>query len=264
LFISWYKSEKAKIIFVWDWLSSAMSFPLKHTHRLVASNPRARENVMRTSLEFLTGKPFVKVRPAWLRNPLTNRCLEIDAWNEELKLACEFQGYQHTVFPNCFHKTYDEFERQQQRDQFKAGRLKELGLQLVEVPHTVRADEICSFLADRLQKLNLLWAGSPDELSRISEEMTEDWTKLPIRQTATPVCVDHSSMHPIWYESGQLPWMTPRFASESSSREWLVQHGWLAADDIDLALPGHEHDAGSPESQMRVSGWARPHLTASR
>ena len=66
-------------------------------HRLVTLNPRSRENIMRVALEALTGKSFIKIRPPWLRNPLGGRNLEIDAWNDELKLACEFQGYQHSL-----------------------------------------------------------------------------------------------------------------------------------------------------------------------
>jgi len=152
---------------------------------------------MRGALEMLTGKPFVKIRPPWLRNPATNRNLEIDAWNEELQLACEFQGYQHTVFPNCFHKSYADFERQQQRDKFKAQRIQSLGIHFLEVPHTVCAAEIPSFLAERLSKWNMLWIRDEKELQVIMEEMsaeldvllgedTPDQTNLTPTRSALP------------------------------------------------------------------------------
>jgi hypothetical protein len=151
---------------------------LPHVHKLVTLNPRSRENVMRSALAALTGKEFVKIRPSWLRNPATGRPLEIDAWNEELKLACEFQGYQHTVFPNCFHKTYDDFERQQQRDKVKADMLRSKNIRLLEVPHTVIAKETPSFLAEHLSRWNLLWPRSKEVLQAIIEEASQQLSAL--------------------------------------------------------------------------------------
>ena len=204
-----------------------MSFPLSQMHRLVTLNPRAKENVMRAAAEFLTDKSFAKIRPPWLRNPLTNRCLEIDAWCEELQLACEFQGYQHTVFPNCFHKTYDEFERQQQRDKFKATTLKELGIRLLEVPHTVPVSAIPSYMAERLAQWNLLWPRDRHrDLSVLAEEL--DLKDLvnhldhPTRRT--PLVIDMSNRTPMFLMPGIEPWMTPRYTPESFDREWLQEH----------------------------------------
>ena len=34
-------------------------------------------------------KPFTKIRPDFLKNPETNRNLELDLYNEELKIAVE-------------------------------------------------------------------------------------------------------------------------------------------------------------------------------
>ena len=45
--------------------------------------------------------------------------LEIDCYIPELKIGFEYNGEQHYMFPNCFHKTQEEFEAQQQRDILK-------------------------------------------------------------------------------------------------------------------------------------------------
>lgn len=187
-----------------------MSFALARTHELVTLNPRSRENVMRAALELLTCKPFVKIRPPWLRNPLTGRNLEIDAWCEELKLACEFQGYQHTVFPNRFHKTFDQFLAQQQRDKFKAQTLASLGIRLLEVPHTVCVEEIPSFLSERLASLNLLWPRTPGTvLSDVPEEPESDAIG---RLHRTPVFVDMSRCAPAPHPLPRLdPMHAPRW-----------------------------------------------------
>ena len=60
----------------------------------VDQNPRSRENVMRDALKELLGETFVKIRPAFLLNPSTKRRLELDAYNEKLRLAVEFDGPQ--------------------------------------------------------------------------------------------------------------------------------------------------------------------------
>jgi len=54
-----------------------------------------RENWAREVLEEMFGKKFPSVRPDWLKNPKTNRPLELDCYNKELNLALEFQGIQH-------------------------------------------------------------------------------------------------------------------------------------------------------------------------
>jgi ribosomal protein S27AE len=41
------------------------------------------------------GKRFKKIRPEWLKNPNTQSKMEIDGYNEELKVGFEYQGRQH-------------------------------------------------------------------------------------------------------------------------------------------------------------------------
>ena len=46
---------------------------------------------------------FKKVRPSWLINHETGFCLELDGYCKQLKLAFEYDGIQHHVYPNPFH-----------------------------------------------------------------------------------------------------------------------------------------------------------------
>jgi hypothetical protein len=52
------------------------------------------EEICRTTFEQIFEKPFKKVRPKWLRNS-RNRQMELDGYNDELKIAFEYQGIQH-------------------------------------------------------------------------------------------------------------------------------------------------------------------------
>jgi hypothetical protein len=128
---------------------------------LVDANPNSRENLMRRSLEALLGVPCPKARPAFLRNPATNRCLELDSWCETLKLGCEFQGIQHCQYPNPVHMTRAQFEAQAKRDALKQRLCSAQGVCLVFVPHTVTRQEMSAYLESQLRELGFLQAIPP-------------------------------------------------------------------------------------------------------
>lgn len=111
---------------------------------------RTGEEETRAALTRIFGKPFIKVRPAFLINPETKRRLELDCYNEELRLGVEYNGLQHDVFPNPFHHTRDQFDAQQRRDRYKIEQCRQAGVRLVVVPHTVPRQQIEQFLRQQL------------------------------------------------------------------------------------------------------------------
>ena len=88
----------------------------KGKQKSVRINQASFENKIRRILQNHFQKEFKKVRLPCLRNPLTNRNLEIDIYNEELKLALEFNGIQHSEYIPHFHKSHKEFENGILRD----------------------------------------------------------------------------------------------------------------------------------------------------
>lgn len=80
---------------------------------------------------------FTKVRPKWLRNPKTNRPLELDGFCPNLMMAVEYNGIQHYEWPNFFHKTKEEFDALQYRDQKKVEICIEKNICLLVIPYTV-------------------------------------------------------------------------------------------------------------------------------
>jgi hypothetical protein len=97
-------------------------------------------------LSEIYGKKFISARPNWLKNPETGSLLELDCYNEELKIAAEYNGIQHYVYPNNHHKTYDEFVSQLRRDQFKLKRCDQMGVYLITIPYTVPKDQIKNYI----------------------------------------------------------------------------------------------------------------------
>ena len=97
---------------------------------------------------------FEKVRPKWLMNQSTKRCLEIDLFCEALSLGIERQGLQHFVYPNGIHTSRAAFEALQQRDKLKVELAAKFGVCLIHVPFTVPAKDTEAFLREELRRLN--------------------------------------------------------------------------------------------------------------
>ena len=61
------------------------------------------ERFCKIIFETIFYKTFIKVRPDWLVNPITNKNLELDGYCEELNIAFEYNGEQHysdnTIYP---------------------------------------------------------------------------------------------------------------------------------------------------------------------
>jgi len=115
------------------------------------------EKKCREFLEYLFGKPFVNCRPEFMINPVTNQPLELDCYNEELKLAIEYQGQQHYTFNKMMHQNSKHcFQNQQYRDHIKRDLCKQNGIQLVEVPYNIPEEKIPDFLYLELKKLGYI------------------------------------------------------------------------------------------------------------
>jgi hypothetical protein len=112
----------------------------------------------RRVLNKIFNKPFNKFRPNFLNNPVTggNFNLELDCYNEELGLAVEYQGKQHSMYMPFFHRNYDHFMTQKYRDDMKRRICKENGITLIEVDYTVKNENIENYLKKELQKNGFL------------------------------------------------------------------------------------------------------------
>ena len=94
-------------------------------------------------------KSFTKIRPDFLKDPTTKRNLEIDLYNDSLKLGVEYNGIQHYEFTPRFHKTYGVFRRQKERDVLKKRLCRENGVTLIVVPYD--EESIPSYIHSKLR-----------------------------------------------------------------------------------------------------------------
>jgi hypothetical protein len=111
------------------------------------------EKICKDTLEKIYGVPFKNTRPNWLRNDTTGRCLELDCYNEKLKIAVEYQGQSHYKYPNYFHKSYEEFKEAQRRDKLKSDLCKKQGVHLITVPYNINLELIPTYIMYHLPEI---------------------------------------------------------------------------------------------------------------
>lgn len=93
------------------------------------------EAKVRTLLENKLNFPLLKKR-FYYDKTNKRKFYEFDGYNEEHKLAFEYQGYQHYTYPNHWHKTTEEFIAQKERDKNKKLFCNTMGITLLVIPYT--------------------------------------------------------------------------------------------------------------------------------
>lgn len=107
-------------------------------------------------IEKLLNRPFNKIRPDFLKNNVTGKNLELDLYNSDLNLCVEMNGRQHYEFVPYFHRNYEAFLNQRYRDEMKKNKCSENGVKFIEVPYTVKIENIENYLKQELIKLGFL------------------------------------------------------------------------------------------------------------
>lgn len=108
----------------------------------------------RRVLQHIFNKSFDKARPDFLNNPVTGGSynLELDCYDNDLKIAVEYNGRQHYEYVPFFHKSKDQLTMQKYRDDMKRRMCKDEGILLIEVPYTTSISEIEPFIMTSLRQ----------------------------------------------------------------------------------------------------------------
>lgn len=118
--------------------------------------PKKHETECRRIVESIFKTPFSSVRPNFLKNPKTGKNLELDMYNEDLKLAIEYQGAQHRIYTPFFHKSYGDYLDQVARDNYKKEKCSDYGIDLICVPDTVKYEDLGKYITSELKRLGRL------------------------------------------------------------------------------------------------------------
>ena len=97
------------------------------------------ERTCKKIFEYLFEKPFIKSRH--LINTETLRGIELDGYNNELKIAFEYNGYQHYKKVSYW-QTDKDLEDLKIRDKLKKELCKQTGINLIVIPYTVKYEDL--------------------------------------------------------------------------------------------------------------------------
>jgi hypothetical protein len=112
------------------------------------------ENRCRDIIQKIFQKEFKSVRPDFLKNPVTGKNLELDCYNEELKLAFEIDGVQHAKYTPYFHRGgVAQFEYDLKKDDFKTKKCKLEGVDLIRIPHFILPNNLEDYIRKEIDKI---------------------------------------------------------------------------------------------------------------
>jgi len=112
-------------------------------------NNSVSESLCREVFEQTFGKPFPKRRPDFLKNPKTGCNLELDGYNEELKLAFEYDGEYH--YKSHWGRRGQSIEQRTTLDQLKDSLCQKEGITLIRVPF-IQKNNMKEFILEQINK----------------------------------------------------------------------------------------------------------------
>ncbi|TGK19023.1 zinc-ribbon domain-containing protein [Leptospira stimsonii] len=157
-----------------EWECSSGHRFLQSPHSVKAFHwcPKCKENygekITRLIFEKSFDAKFDKTRPSWLKTKEGNS-LELDGFNEGLKIAFEHQGKHHTNKNHYFNKNSKSKSNQINRDKIKRKLTNENGIILIEIPQLNPADE----LKVQIEKVHSIINKSNIKISNLNIHISE-------------------------------------------------------------------------------------------
>jgi hypothetical protein len=113
------------------------------------------ETICRSIFEWVFQRDFQKVRPDWLLNDRGNR-MELDGYNEELNIAFEYQGEQHSTYIPFFHGDDENAFQQRIDDDLKKIEIcEQREILLFHMPISVPLSDLQTYLLDEIRTRKL-------------------------------------------------------------------------------------------------------------
>lgn len=115
------------------------------------------ERICKCYFEEIFKKPFLKVKPDWLKNSNNNK-MELDGYCQELNLAFEHNGEQHySLNAPKFISSQEALDKRKKDDEQKVKLCKENNVTLIVIPELnsyLSVNELRQFIKTQLQKFN--------------------------------------------------------------------------------------------------------------
>ncbi len=132
------------------------------------------ERTVRLFFNTIFNAKFPKSKPRWLKNK-EGAYLELDGYNEDLKIAFEHQGKQHYEYNDRFHSSQKDFEKIKEHDRIKLGECNNRNITLIIIPDifNILKIDIKDFVKQEFEKL-----GRSNLLPVNYNDIQVDYTKI--------------------------------------------------------------------------------------
>tara|TARA_Y100000034_G_scaffold136985_1_gene218013 strand:+ start:18548 stop:19420 length:873 start_codon:yes stop_codon:yes gene_type:complete len=112
-----------------------------------------KEEKTRAIISSATGKDFDKINFKH-----KGKRIELDGYNNSLKLAFEYNGRQHYELLERFHNTWDGFIKQLERDDRKKECCKNKGIRLITIPFWIKESDLKDYILKELDILSIKYS----------------------------------------------------------------------------------------------------------
>ena len=106
------------------------------------------ENICASVFEYIFETEFIKIRPEWLDDNEGNR-LELDGYNEELKIAFEYNGPQHYMHIHNMTDTLQSLLKVRKNDLIKMRKCKMMNIKLIVIPYWVKINDMYNYIINQ-------------------------------------------------------------------------------------------------------------------
>ncbi len=130
------------------WKTSASC--IKRNHWCSICGQSISEKIFRIIMEKVFNTTFSSCRPDWLRNKYGNR-LQIDGYNENLKIGFEYQGKQHFKFSPHFCRNIETFKRGKQNDLTKKQILSSRNIFMFYPTYQLKKENYLEFIFSKIK-----------------------------------------------------------------------------------------------------------------
>ena len=128
------------------------------------------ERICRKFFEAIFKGKFPTVKFKWLLN-LDGNTMHLDGYNENLRIAFEYHGMQHFKFKSHWYRTKEKFEQRKKNDQIKRDLCRKHEIILIEIPYTVKFENMEKFIREKAEKIGVKVPKKKDKI---------DWKKFDI------------------------------------------------------------------------------------
>jgi len=118
----------------------------------IECNTSINERTCRSIFEYLFNVKFNKNKSIIINNK-TGKYLELDGYNDQLKIAFEYNGEQHYKAIPYFGGT-EKLINQQEKDSIKLKYCEENGINLIVIPYTINYENLYSFIIEKFPDKN--------------------------------------------------------------------------------------------------------------